>query len=169
MRGVTGDATLNLRGGMFKDERPPLFDVALNASFRPALHEFGAVGTTVRIVTVRAFQGAFGDTVMRGQCELGLDITVALVAEFGLGLYQLAAVQPAVLLRQFRNVEEIALGGADGFGLWVPASFDQMHGVAAIAGDPVLNVAGVPEVLLIAAALVAYQAAFGVLLGIRME
>ncbi len=49
------------------------------------------------------------------------------------------------------------------------AGFDQMHGVAAIAGDAVLNMAGVPEILLIAAALMAYQAAFGVLFGIRVE
>ena len=106
---------------------------------------------------------------MRGQCELGLDVPVALVAQFRLRLAQLAVVQPAGLLGQFGHVEEVALRSADGLGLRVPAGFDQMHGVAAIAGNSVLNVAGVPEIFLIAAALMADEAAFGVLFRIRVE
>jgi hypothetical protein len=41
--------------------------------------------------------------------------------------------------------------------------------VAAVARDTVLNVAGMSKILLIAATLVAPQAAFGILLGIRVE
>jgi hypothetical protein len=78
-------------------------------------------------------------------------------------------VQPARLLGQLGHVEEVALRGADGFGFGVPAGFDQMHGVAAIAGDSVLDVAGMAEIFLIAAALVADQAALGVLFGIGVE
>jgi len=106
---------------------------------------------------------------MRGQRELRLDIAVALVAKFRLRFAQLAVVEPAGLLGQFGDVEEVALRGADGFGFGVPAGFDQMHGVAAIAGDSVLDVAGMAEIFLIAAALVADQAALGVLFGIGVE
>ena len=78
-------------------------------------------------------------------------------------------MKPAVLFRKPWHVKEIALRGADGFGLRVASGFDQMHGVTTIAGNSVLNVAGVAEILLIAAALMAHQAALGILLGIRVE
>lgn len=121
------------------------------------------------IVAVRTFHRAFGNAVMRGQRELRLDIAVALVAKLRLRFAQLAVVQPAALLGQLGHVEEVALRGADGFSLRVPAGFDQVHGVAAIAGDSVLNMAGVAEIFLIAAALVAREAAFGVLFRIGVE
>ena len=123
----------------------------------------------MRIVAVRTVQGAFGNAVMRGQRELSLDVSVALIAQLRLGLHQLAVMKPAILLGKPGHVEEIALRGANGFGLRVAAGFDQVHRVTAIAGNSVLNVAGMAEIFLVAAALMTHQATLGILFGISVE
>ena len=169
VRGVARNATFDFRGGMLENKRSAFFRVALNAGLRTVTNQFGAVGGAMRVVAVRTFHSAFGNAVMRGKRKLGLDITVTLVAEFRLRLHQLAVVQPTVLLGKLGHVEEITLGGADRFGSRVASSFDQMRGVAVVAGDSMLNVTGVAEILLIPAALMTHQTAFGILFGIPVE
>jgi hypothetical protein len=104
-----------------------------------------------------------------GQRELSLDVSVAPVAQFRLRFDQLTVVQPASFFGQLGHIEKITLRGAQTLGLRVASGLDQVHRVATIAGDSVLDVHGVREILLIAAALMAHEAAFGILSGIPME
>ena len=106
---------------------------------------------------------------MRGQSELGLDIAMASVAQFRLRLDQLAVVQPAGLFRQLGYIEEVALRCAQTFGLGIPSSFDKVYRVATVAGNAMLDMGRVREILLIAVTLMAHQAAFGILSWVRFE
>ena len=169
VRRVARRAAFDFHGGVLEDKRPAFFDVALRAGFPAALPQRGAVRSAMRIVAVRALHRAFGNAVVRGQRELRLDVAVASVAQFRLRLDQLAFVQPAHLRREFGDIEKVALRGAQAFRLRVPSRFRQMHRVAAIAGDAMLDMGGVREILLIAAALMAHQAALGILSGICVE
>jgi len=54
---------------------------------------------------------------MRGQCEGGPDIAMALVAEFRLTLPEQTACQPSILFGQRRHGEELRLRALHGFAL----------------------------------------------------
>ena len=136
---VAGCAALDFHRGVFKDKRPALFDVALRAGLPAALAQRSAVRSAMGVVAVRTFHRTFRNPMMRGQSELRLDIAVASVAQFRLRLNELAIVQPAVFFRQFRHIEEVPLRRAQAFGLRVPPGFYQVHRVAAITRDAVLN------------------------------
>ena len=77
---VAGCAALDFHRGVFEYKRPAFFNVALGAGFPAALAERSPVGRAMRIVTVRTFHRAFGNSMVGGQSELSLDVTVAPVA-----------------------------------------------------------------------------------------
>ena len=80
-RSVTGRTAFDFHRGVFEDKRSSLFDVALRAGLPAALPQRGPVGSAVRVMAVRAFHGAFGNAVMGGQRELGLNVAMASVAQ----------------------------------------------------------------------------------------
>ena len=91
MRRVTGNTPFNFDGGMFEYERAALLYVALSAGLPSVLPQCPAVGCAVRAVTIRAFHVALWDPVVRGQCELRLNVPVTAIAEIRLRCLQQTA------------------------------------------------------------------------------
>lgn len=78
-------------------------------------------------------------------------------------------MQPARLFGQFRHGEEIGLGDAQANAIWISSSLYQVSGMTIHAGNPVLHVGRMVKGRLIPAALMAQQAALGILLGIPVK
>src|SRR5450631_660935 len=100
-------AAFDLRRRMFKDIWAAFLHVALYARLRAVSHQFGSIGRPVAVVAIRAFQCSFRNAVMRRKSELRADIRVTLIAQLRLRFLKEAAVQPAILLAQFRYREEV--------------------------------------------------------------
>jgi hypothetical protein len=95
MRAVTGLATIDPNGSVLVDERPPFVGVALQAGLfidrllhhaRAGPHAPGSRKCAVRIMTIRALNHAFVDTMLERHRELGAHLAMAAVAEVGLAL-----------------------------------------------------------------------------------
>jgi hypothetical protein len=94
MRRVAGMATVHAHPGVFKNERPALVDVALQAWFfilqtvrhhAGPRHHAGVQGIgAMGVMAIRTLHKAFVDTVLDRQGELGPDLSVAVAAKFRL-------------------------------------------------------------------------------------
>jgi hypothetical protein len=111
----------------------------------------------VRIVTVRAFDRAFRNAMMRWKRKLSLDVDVASVAQVRLGFSEQAVMQPTLFLRELWHVKKCGFSEAQAFAFRVSRRLDKMHGVATVTGDSMQRMGRVGEILLIAAALVALK------------
>ena len=88
--GVTGFASIDADGGVFKGERATFVAVAFHAGFFVGLGVFGHARTdahapsgrlrAVRVVAIRALHEAFVDPMFEGHGELGFHAGVATAA-----------------------------------------------------------------------------------------
>ena len=101
--------------------------------------------------------------------ELRANIAVTLVTQFGLRLFCQTAMQPAALFAQFRHRKEILLGRPDPGALGIARGFHQVGRVTVVAAHAMLQVFGMPELFLVAAALVTGHTPFGIFFGTSME
>ena len=165
MRVVAGDAAFHFHSGMFIDERTPFFDVTIHTGFRARIIQAGKILRAVRVVAIRALHQAFRNTMMIRQREFGLHGLMACEAERWFRLLQQAVVQPARLVGDLRQLEEMRLRIAHIAPAVVFDLVDQMGGVALIAGNPVARMFRVCEELLLFAGDMAGQTARRVFIG----
>ena len=151
VRIVADHATLNSYRRMLEDVRPALLHVALDAGLPVRLVQAGPVQTAVRTVAVGALHQSFGDAVMDRQGKLGFDRAVTGVAGFGLGPLEQAIVQPADLVRELRDLEEVRLRVSEAALALVLDFVHQVGGVTLVAGKAVRGVLGVGEGILLLA------------------
>lgn len=116
MRRMAGFATLHADRGMFKQKRPALIGVTVQACFfgrvrlghhaRPHAHFPSGCLRSMRIVTIGALHETLIDAVLERHVELRPHIVVARVAEIGLSLREQE-------LRRRRAVNRVAAGADD--------------------------------------------------------
>lgn len=83
MRLMADGASLHVDRQMLEDPRSPLFTVTVEADLVASLSQLKAVGTAVGGVTVGAIDRPLGDPMVLRQGELGLDGSMAGIAEIG--------------------------------------------------------------------------------------
>lgn len=143
--------------------------MACGAGLRRGLLHLVEVRCPVRGMAVGAFHQTFRNPVMRGQCEGGPDIAMALVAEFRLTLPEQTACQPSILFGQRRHGEELRLRALHGFALRTIRRRYQMYRMAILASHSIQCVAGMIELRLLLAGLMTRHAASRVRLRIAFE
>lgn len=158
VRVMAGHASLNLCRGMFKNIRSAFFDVALHAGFRTGAGQRRGIIGTVRVVAIRALDQAFRHAVMDRLRKLGLNRLVAAVANLRFGLLQQAVVQPAVFVRQLRQLIKVKLRGSHGALAGVFHRVHKVRGVAIPAENAVSGMGGMLEQLLLLTRCMAGQA-----------
>ena len=101
MWNMTSRAPFHLYRGMLKNKRTPLFHMASNTRLPPGLPQGRTVGISMRVVTIGALHQSLGNLVVRGKGKLRHDVPVTTGAQRRLFFAQLAAMQPAIVFRQF--------------------------------------------------------------------
>jgi len=165
VRVVACDAALDFDRRVLVNERAALFYVAIDARFETRLFQACRVQRAVRVVAIRALHQAFGNPMVLGKRELGLNGLVTGEAGFRLRLLEQAIVQPASFVRQFGDVEEVVLCVAQIAFALVLDLIHKMRRVALIAGDAMPGVRGLGKEVLLLAARVAGKAARDILFG----
>jgi hypothetical protein len=169
VRTVTTHTTFNFGRRVLMNKRTTLLDMALGACFRLGLYQARRVQGSVRTVAVRAFHQTFGNTVMNRLCKLTSNGGVTRVTKIRLGRFQEAACKPFVFIGPLRHLEEVSQRQ------WGSAFARVLHRVDEVAGMAVTTrgsgrqMTRMKEGVLLPAALVAREAAFGVLPGIRAK
>src|SRR5262245_49612481 len=116
MRRVTARASLDLHCSVFKDKRTTLFRMAVDASFPCRFSQHWLIVRAVRVVAIRTLHQAFGNTMMSGQCKLGLHCRMTRKTQPRLRLAQETLIQPTVTLGNARSLGKLRLAEG-GFGL----------------------------------------------------
>jgi len=94
VRGVANRASFHLHGGMFMGKGSTLFNVTGNAG----------------LIRAGLFQHqTLGNTVVVGQCKLGLNRAVARNAKFRLRFFQQAFVEPTSFFHELRRRNKVRL------------------------------------------------------------
>jgi hypothetical protein len=161
---VADHAGFHSRSWMLVNKRPALLNMTTGTGFRHSLVEICLIGGAMGIVAVRAFHQAFRHAVMRGKGELGLNGPMARIAKGGLGSLEQALVKPAGFVRKLRNLKEMRLGSREGALALVLNLFNEVRGMAAVAGDAFGGVLRMVEHGLLFAADVTRETAFRVFL-----
>lgn len=169
MRRVAGRAAFHAGCSVLEYKRTALFRVARSTCFRSGLLQLMEVVGAVRRMAIGALHRAFRHAVMRGKRKCGADVAVALVAELGLIFLQQTAREPAMFFGQRRHGKELRLRGLNAFSFWIVGGFHKVDRVAIEAGDAVPRVAGMIELRLLFAGLMALQAAFGICFWVALE
>ena len=169
MWNMTSRAPFHLYRGMLKNKRTPLFHMASNTRLPPGLPQGRTVGISMRVVTIGALHQSLGNLVVRGKGKLRHDVPVTTGAQRRLFFAQLAAMQPAIVFRQFGDGKEQPLCAAQGRCLWFRRSLHQMRGVTVLTRDAMPHMGRTPEFLLVITGVVATHAPVGILLRIAVK
>jgi hypothetical protein len=161
---VTGDATFNLPCRMFVNEWTVLLNMALRARLRDRPNQIEGVGCAVRIVTIRALHGAFGNPMMYRQSELRLYRPMTGVTKLGLRRFQQAVAKPAHVVRSGHDLKELRLRCRESPLALILYFIDEVGRVTRIARNALRRMFGMIEALLKFARDVAGHATIGVFL-----
>ena len=159
VRIVATDATFHFHGWMLVHKGATLFHLTVHARFRSKLVETGHVFRAVRIVAVGTLDQSFGNAMMLRQGELGLNGEMAGKAQRWLRLFQETVVQPTGFVGQPGYLKKVSLWIDQISAAVILYFFNEVRGVALIAGDAMSGVFRVFEKFLLFAGDVAGKTA----------